>query len=63
MEDWRIELFMKVQGSASTKGEAVAFVRGAWAAVEAFNIFKKPERLQDVETRMSPTLGKPVIRK
>lgn len=50
-EAWRVELFMKIQATASTKIEAVAFARGAWAAVEAFGLLTTPKGIQDVQTK------------
>lgn len=50
-EDWRIELFMRVQGKASSRQEAVAFAHGAWAAVEGFGLLTPPKGLQDVQTK------------
>lgn len=43
LEEWRIELFMKIDGTASTKEEAVAFARGCEAMGNAFGLFNRPQ--------------------
>lgn len=42
MTHWRIELFMKIDATAGTKDEAIAFAMGCWAMADAYSIFKKP---------------------
>lgn len=35
---WKVELFMRIEGTTDTEDEAIAFARGCWATCEAFHI-------------------------
>lgn len=37
---YRIEMFSKIDAVAHGESEAMAFAKGAWAACQAFNVYK-----------------------
>lgn len=58
-DQWKIELFMRVEGKASTREEAVAFAHGCWAMGEAFGLFRQISNVAPVTPPRQPQQQRP----
>lgn len=56
---WRIEMLMCIEGTASTREEAIAFAHGVWAAAQVWGPLRTAPPAQGVPLRGPPTIHKP----